>query len=260
MKSLSIFHSALCLGWLLAGSATAATLSATVAGTSSAGALNANLTATGGIDWALWNDVSGTAVSSFAPTNWKATDPLGLHTVNITPVSVAGQASSTSVRGSSLTTATTFSYTDGSSPASASGTSGLVFNNDLNFSNVGVQLQVKGDPTQLLQLDIWAGGFASTGNLTLTLPNAAPVTLTSQAYSSFTPKDATLFTVFYQPDSATDLLTIAYTSTNTSASGHVGIQAVSVSVAAVPEPATGALLLGALALCGFTRRRKAIGA
>ncbi|EDY18031.1 protein of unknown function DUF1555 [Chthoniobacter flavus Ellin428] len=258
MKSLSAFYTALSLSWLLAASATASTLSGIVAGTSSSGALNANLTGTGGIDWALWNDMSSTAVSSFAPTNWKASDPLGLHSVNITPVSVVGQSTSNFVRGSSLTTATTFSYSDGSSPASASGTSGLVFNNDLNFSNVGVQLQVKGDPTQLLQLDIWAGGFAATGNLTLTLPNATPVTLTSQAYSSITPKDATLFTVFYQPDSASDLLTIAYTSTNTTTSGHVGIQAVSIS--AVPEPATGTLLIGALALGGFSRRRKAIGA
>jgi hypothetical protein len=253
MKPLSAFHSALCFGWLLAASATAATLSATVAGTSSSGALNADLTATGGIDWALWNDVSSSTVSSFAPTNWKASDPLGLHSVSITPVSVAGQSSSNFVRGSSLTTATTFSYSDGSSPASASSTSGIVFNGDLNFSNVGIQLQVKGNPTQLLQLDIWAGGFAATGNLTLTLPNATPVTLTSQAYSSTTPKDATLYTVFYQPDSASDLLTIAYTSTNTSTSGHVGIQAVSIS--AVPEPATGILLIGALGFCGFGRRR-----
>jgi len=262
MKSLFAFYSTLSLGCLLASSATAATLSGFVAASSSSslgtGPLNANLTGTGGIDWALWNDVSNSAVSSFAPTNWKASDPLGLHSVNITPVPVVGQSASNTVRGSSSTTTTTFSYTDGTSPTSASGTSGLVFNNDLNFSGTGIQLQIKGDPAQLLQLDIWAGGFAATGNLTVTLPNATPVTLTSQAYSSIAPKDATLFTLFYQPDSASDLLTIAYTASNTTTNGHVAIQAV--SIAAVPEPATATLILGTLALGGFSRRRKVIAA
>lgn len=257
MKSLFAFISVLSIGWLLAGSAMGATLSGSVAATSSSGALNANLTTTGTLDWAVWNNVNGSSVSSFAPTNWKASDPLGLQSVGITPVPVSGQSASNFVRGSSITTGTTFSYGDGASPSSASGiTSGLVFNADLNLANTGVQLQLAGDPSQLLQLDIWTGGYSATGNLTLTLPGATPITLTSQAYGSATPKDATLFTVFYQPDSISDLLTIDFTASSTSTNGHVGIQAVSIS--AVPEPASSALLMSTLVLCGFVRRRKAV--
>lgn len=256
MKSFTVFYSALSVSCLLAGSAMASTLFGSIGGTSTGGALNANLTTTGTLDWALWNDTDGTSIGSAAPVNWKSGDPLGLKNVNITPIAVNGQPSSAFVRGSSLTTTTTFSYTDGASPASASGaTPGMVFNADLAFAGAGVQLQIKGDPTHLLQLDIWAGGFSSTGSLTLTLPGTAPLTLTSQPYSGTTPKDATLYTVFYQPDSASDLLTLAYTVTAPSTNGHVGFQAISIST--VPEPATGTLLLGTLAFCGFSRRRRA---
>lgn len=247
------------LGWLLAASATASTLSGSVAATSASGPLSANLTTTGALDWAIWNDISSTAVPSFLPTNWNASDPLGLQSVGLTPVAVSGQSTSTSVRGSSITTGTTFSFTNGASPSSASGiTSGIVFNNDLNFTGTGVQLQIAGNPNQLLQLDIWAGGFGATGTLTLTLPGAAPITLTSQAYSSGTPKDATLFTVFYQPDSLSDLLNIAFTASNTTTSGHVGIQAISIS--AVPEPSSSLLCMSALALCGLAYRRRTVRA
>jgi hypothetical protein len=116
---------------------------------------------------------------------------------------------------------------------------------------------LKGDPTQLLQLDIWAAGFTATGLLTVTLNDATTLTLTSQAYNSNgSPEGATLFTVLYEPDSISDQLNISYTaSASTPPSGHVGIQAVSIST--VPEPGVVGFLggIGMILGAGFRWRR-----
>jgi hypothetical protein len=264
MKSLPLFITALSVSLLVATSARAATLSGSVGGSSDAPnpGLSANLTTTGNVDWAIWNDSTGSpGNASFAPTNQKSGGTLGISA--ITPVTVSGQSSSTTVRGSTSTTGTLFTYTDGTTTTAATNVmSDLVFNNDLNQVGSGVKFTLAGEPGQLLQLDIWAGGFTATGLLTVTLNDATTLTLTSQAYNANgTPKGATLFTVLYQPDSISDLLNVSYiASASTNTSGHVAIQAVSIST--VPEPGVGGLWggIGMILGAGIRWRRARPGA
>ena len=252
MKSFPLFITALSVSLLAVASARAATLSGSVAASSDAPnpVLSANLTTTGNVDWAIWNDISTTTVPSISPTDQKSGGTLGISAIS--PVT------GTLLRGSTTTSGTLFTFTDGTPTASmTSMTSGSVFNNGLGVVGSGVQLSLKGDPTQLLQLDIWATGFTATGLLTVTLHNATTLTLASQAYSSNgNPEGATLFAILYQPDSISDQLNISYTaSASTPPSGHVAIQAVSIST--VPEPGMGSLLgaVGMMFSAGFRRRR-----
>jgi hypothetical protein len=64
-----------------------------------------------------------------------------------------------------------------------------------------------------------------------------------------------IYTVRYQPDSASDLLTVQWTASNITdaTNGHVGAQAVAV---AVPEPGTLSLTAAAGALLLARRRRR----
>lgn len=250
---LTVFLCALAFSDARAAVLSGSYVSGGIGGTTAPVPLHADLTATGNVDWALWSDLSTSNVSSVAVSDHKATGTLGISA--ITPSGTA-----TTVRGSGSTIGTAFTFTDGTTPVSASNaTEGLVFASNLNVPTAGEQFSLLGDTTQTLQLDIWAGGFGTPGvaqgKLTLTL-GTQTLTLLSQTYTGNVPKDGSLFTVFYQPDSPTDRLTVNYSLNVTTSDGsaHAAIQAISVST--VPEPATGMLLVGAMGVVlGVPRRR-----
>jgi hypothetical protein len=207
----------------------------------------ANLTTEGTLDWAIWNYSASTSALSIAPSNEKS-GSLGL-------ISDISAATTGGVRGGNPGTQT-FTYSNGTSPVSQSNaTLGLVFDTNLDAIGEGVQLTVTGDPLTLEVVNIWATGFDGVGTLTATLNGAAPITLFSQTYSNSL-KPPTLFTLNFQPNLGTDLLTVRYTlSTNGAATNsHVGIQAVTVSN--VPEPSTAVALIGGVGLLLAFRRRQ----
>lgn len=210
-----------------------------------------NLTTTGSLDWAYWSPNTATVVSPLvAPNNEKfgGTAIGGLDVIG-----------GTGLRGSTTsTTVERYSFTDGTSQASGTNMSlaGLIFNSQTGTGadGKGWQLTIAGDPAQERMVTLYLGAFAATGNLTLTLNGVALPLTDSKVFPNSAPKQMDVYTVRFQPDSASDLLTVRYTASNITdpTNGHVGLQAV--TVAAVPEPTSvGLLLLGGVALC---RRRR----
>lgn len=211
-----------------------------------------NLTTSGLLDWAVWNTTSGTAVASIAATNQKSGSP-GLISA-ITPFSTTVVADN-NIRGVGGATEL-YTYTDGTNPTSiTNATQGFVINSTLATAGRGVQLSITGTPGQLYEVNLWTVGFAGQGELRATLNNAAPISLNSEIFgSNGTNKVANLFTLTFMPDSASDVLNISFhlRSNDIGANAHVGIQAITVT--AIPEPATAALLLGGLGLLLGLRR------
>jgi hypothetical protein len=205
---------------------------------------------TGNADWAYWAPNTGTAQTPpVAPTNRKLGGSI------ISNMSNVGGAT---LRGSTTASTTIhYNYTDGTNPTSATDASlaGLIFNSTLgtNASGKGVSLQLTGDPTMPSVAKLYFGGFAATGNLTLTLNGATTVTNASQIFPNTGPKQMAIYTVSFQPDNASDLLTIQWTALDITdgTNGHVGAQAVAV---ATPEP--GMLSLGAIGMLLLGRRRR----
>jgi hypothetical protein len=201
----------------------------------------------GNADWAYWAPTTSGLTPPVPPTNRKAGGSL------ISAMSNVGGTSGTLRGSSSSSTNERYTYTDGTNPTSATGASlaGLIFNSDLGSSAVGkgVSLTLTGDPTMPQVANLYFGGFAATGTLTLTLNGATTVVDASQVFPNTSPKQMAIFSVRYQPDSASDLLTVQWTASNITdaANGHVGAQAMTV---ATPEPgmlslgAAGMLLLG----------------
>ena len=212
-------------------------------------AMGVNLTTEGTLDWAIWNSTSSGTTASKAPTNTKVTG-LGLIS-NVTPVSGG------SVRGASAGTQT-FTYVDGTSPtAQTNATFGLALNSQLSTIGAGVHLSITGNPALAYKVNIWTTGFRATGQMTASLAGAADVVLSGDAFAST--KVPELYSFTFQPDLASDTLNIDYVITALpdfdTGSGHIGFQAVTVSV--VPEPTTIAMLLGGLGLLiGFQRARR----
>jgi hypothetical protein len=210
-----------------------------------------NLT-NGNADWAYWAPNTATGQTPpVPPTNRKFGGSI---------ISSMSNVGGTTLRGS--TTASTpeqYTYTDGTSPTSATNASlaGLIFNSDLgsNAPGKGISLTLTGDPTTSNVAKLSFGGFAATGNLTLTLNGATTVVDASQVFPNTSPKQMAIYTVRYQPDSASDLLTVQWTASNITdaTNGHVGAQAVAV---AVPEPGTLSLTAAAGALLLARRRRR----
>jgi PEP-CTERM motif len=209
-----------------------------------------NLT-NGNADWAYWapNTAAGQP-PPVPPTNRKLGGSIISNMTNV---------GGTTLRGS--TTASTpeqYTYTDGTSPTSATNASlaGLIFNSDLgsNAPGKGISLTLTGDPTTPSIAKLYFGGFAATGNLTLTLNGATTVVDASQVFPNTSPKQMAIFTVRYQPDSASDLLTVQWTASNITdaTNGHVGAQAVTV---ATPEPGTISLAAAGMLLLGRRRNR-----
>jgi hypothetical protein len=211
-----------------------------------------NLTANGTQDWAYWASNSGTVVGApLAATNRRNGTALisGLTNVN-----------GTGLRGS--TTADThgrYSWTGGTSPVSGTNANlagGLVFNDALNTNDAGFSFTVKGDPTQDYYVVLYAGGFAATGSLSLSLNGATPVSSSTLTFANVGPKQVAAYQIVFRPNSADDLMTVQFTASgvNNSAS-HVGIEAVTVGLLPViPEPSS-ALLGGMASLLLFRRRR-----
>jgi hypothetical protein len=205
----------------------------------------------GTTDWAYWAPTASGIPTPVAPTNRK---------LNGSIISSMGMVGGTTLRGS--TTASTveqYTYTDGASPTSATNASlaGLIFNTDIGSiaPGKGVSLTLTGDPTTPRVANLYFGGFGATGTLTLTLNGATTVIDSSQIFTSTSPKHIAIYSVRYQPDSASDLLTIQYTASNVTdtANGHVGAQAVTV---AVPEPATISLAAAGVLLLARRRRNR----
>lgn len=210
-----------------------------------------NLTAQGGIDWAYWAPNTATVVAPLvAPTN----DKLG--GLAIGNLDIVG---GTGLRGSATSsTDERYSFTDGSVTASGTNQSlaGLIFNGLTGTSAVGngLKFSISGDPSQERLVTLYLGGFASTSSLNVSLNGVAIPITDSQVFPNSSPKQIDVYTLRFQPNSASDQLLVQYTASAVTdvTNGHVGLQAVTVAV--VPEPATAAfLLLGGVA---FSRRRR----
>jgi hypothetical protein len=234
---------------LAQASVQAATL---IGNVNTAPASSVNLTTDGTLDWSIWNTTSATGVASpVAPTNKMASSP-GI-------ISTVGSISGGTLRGSAITSTETFSYSNGTSPTTLSPavTQGSIFESAVGSAGKGLTLTLQGDTNALRAVDIWATGFDGTGTMTATLNGTTPVVLMSQAYGVNSLEAPTLFTLTYQTNSNSDVLNISYNLTNTgtnTGSSHVSIQAVAVSLAAVPEPSQ--VMLGMFGLVALMMRRR----
>jgi hypothetical protein len=215
------------------------------------------LTSADTLDWSIWNTTASSGVASISATNKRA-GGAGLISA-ITPFATTTVATNF-VRGVGGAIEQ-FSYTDGTNPFSqTNATLGFVANSTLATAGRGVQLSVTGNTAQSYRVDVWTVGFAGQGEMRASLNNASTVILTSEAFgTNGSSKASNLFSFTFTPDSNSDLLSISFhlMSTGIGASGHVGIQAVTVSAIAVPEPTTYAVLLGigGLAFAMAKRRR-----
>lgn len=236
------------LFFLLIGSKlTAAVLSGTV--TTTGLGTGVDLTAISDINWAIWDDNSGTSTSTRSATNTMSGAP-GMGSAGyISSIAHAGPTGTT-VRGGADGTYE-FSYSDGASPASFTAQNvGLIFDASLNEIGSGVSFSITGDISQAYRVDIWATGFRAIGEMTASLNGASDEVLTSQDYGET--KSPTRFSFIFQPDNATDTLNLTYLATSQGGSSHVGIQAVTIT--AIPEPS--ALLSSLLGLAVLLKRRR----
>lgn len=224
-------------------------------------AQNVNLTEVGSLNWAVWDYISGTSGSSISPSNFKDVGLAGWNPGYISEMSRVGSGATTTIRGGNATVID-FSYTDGLAPTTPPNESiKMVFPSDLNLNGQGVSFGVTGDPSQLLQISIWAGGLAGQGIMTASTWDGQEIVLESQLYTTAGgdgSKGATLFTFFYQAEFVADVLNFSYVYTAhpdpeiSVGTAHVGITAVAVSV--VPESST--LLLVSLGLVPLACRRR----
>jgi len=220
-----------------------------------------DLTASGTRNWVAWDFRSGDGTApTRAPSN------------TIGPALAPGTASYVSgltgvggatgnLQGSGTLGATFFTYSNGVDPTSLSPAVkiGTAFNSTLDTTGTGMSFTVTGDPSQLYRVSVWATGFNGQGTLTASLNGATSLPLVTQTFVNG--KAPVLFTIDFQPDSATDLLNLSYLLTTDTANGsgttgknsHVAIQAVTVE--AIPEPSAAMVLAGALGLLGLRRRR-----
>jgi len=203
----------------------------------------ANLTY-GNADWAYWAPTTETGQTApVAPTNRKLGGSI---------ISSISNVGGTTLRGSATeTTVEQYTYTDGISPTSAINASltGWIFNSDQGSAAVGkgFSLTLTGDPAKPSIAKLYFGGSSATGKLTLTLNGATAVVNDKQDFSR---SELAIYTVRYQPDIASDVLTVQFTMpiTDVIANGHLAAQAVTVAV--VPEPgmhwvtAVGMIFLG----------------
>ena len=221
-----------------------------------------NLTTQGSVDWTYWAAATsgGTSYGSeMVPTN----DKLGGSAIS--NLSLVGSGN---LRASDTADASArYTWTDGSLASWTSRTNqnlpgGLIFSSALNTPGAGFSLTVAGAVAgQTYYVMLYLGGFAATGNLSLSLPGVlSPVTDNTQVFGSSAPKSIVGYQVAFTPDSANDSLTVSYTSSATTSNGHVGIEAVVVGtseitpVPPIPEP-TAAMLGGLGSLLLFLRRK-----
>jgi hypothetical protein len=233
---------ALVVGGWLGTTAMGATLSGSVTASSPA---SVDLTAQGLVDWAIWNYQAGSAGTNGAPSNRKSggTAIGNVSAVLGTPRGITGTMSPP-----------TYSYTDGTSPASGSGAIGAITDNQINVVGSGVKVSVAGDPNVLRTVILYVAGFNGNAELKATLNGAPVYTDSTVTYGS--PRTGAVYTLMFQPDSAADLLQVQYTmktlATGTgSGNANADIQAIAV---AVPEP--GVVSLIGVGAVGLLRRRR----
>jgi hypothetical protein len=207
-----------------------------------------DLTAQGTLDWAYWAPTGSGLTPPVAPTNEKLASTIISSMSNVGGTTLRGSASST--------TTERYSWTDGTSPVSGTNASlaGLIFNSDLGSSanGKGLAFTIAGDPAVTRVVTLYLGAFAATGNLTVSLPGAAPITDSTQVFANSSPKQMQVYTLHFQTDSLADTLLVQWTASSITdvTNGHVGAQAVTVGV---PEP--GSIGVAALGLVGMLARR-----
>jgi hypothetical protein len=208
-----------------------------------------DLTAAGPADWAYWSQTASGLTPPVAPVNRKSGGAA---------ISSLTNVGGTTLRGSTTATSTLrYNWTDGTSPATGTNADlrGLVFNSTIgtDANGKGMSFTITGDTAAERGVQLYLGGFAVTGNLSLTLNGATTVVDSSQVFANTSPKQMAIYTVRFRPDSPSDVLTVQWTaSAITDVSfAHVGIQAVAV---AVPEP--GFVGLGLVGVAGVLGRRR----
>jgi MYXO-CTERM domain-containing protein len=216
-----------------------------------------NLSTDGATDWAYWNSPSSTLQTPpVEPTNEKSGG---------TAIGSLGVVGGGSIRGTSSGTVTRgrYTYTDGTSPASATamGLSGLIFNSQLGSSAVGKGLtaSIAGDVANERVATLYLGGFAASASLSLSLGSTTLPVDTSQVFSGNSPKEIAVYRVRFKPDLPGDNLVFQYTASAVAdpTNGHVGLEGIAVAPASVPEPTGSIALLGLAALAAKRRRRRA---
>ncbi|MEZ0265623.1 MAG: hypothetical protein ACAI43_12910, partial [Phycisphaerae bacterium] len=174
------------------------------------GTTTVDLTNTGTTDWAYWSTTGTGLASPVVPNNEK---------LGGTAISGASNVGGTTLRGSaSSATTLRYSYTgDGTSPTSAAGVNanGLLFNSDLGTSavNKGVSVTLAGDTAVTRTANLYFGGFAATGVLTLTLNGATTIVDAPQVFANSSPKGMAVFVISYRPDNVSDVLTASWVAT-----------------------------------------------
>jgi hypothetical protein len=228
-------------GW--AGSVSAATLAGSL---TTSVASPVDLTAMGTLDWATWDYRTGATGTSGVASNRK---------LGGTAIGVASALKGTprGITGTIASPAPAYGYTDGTSPTSLSNTLiGALTDTQVNVVGSGVRVSVAGDPTRPLTVNVYLSGFNGVGAFTATLNGAAQYFDDGVSYVSSIRTPA-LYTLTFQPDSATDLLTIQYAVESLSGGGNANmdLQAIAVSV---PEP--GSLGVLGVGVVGLMRRRR----
>lgn len=226
-----------------AGLASAATLTGSV---STIPPAVVNLTTEGTADWAIWDYQTSATGTSGAPSNRKAGGALiGNMTAALgTPRGITGTA-----------TPPNYNYTNGTSPVSATNVSiGAVTDTSVNVLGSGYRLSITGTPAVPETVIVYTSLFNATGTFTATL-NGATTYTNSTPTSANSVRQAAVYSLTFQPNTAGDLLQISYTvnSLNTGGNSNLDLQAVTV---AVPEPGSAALLCaGGLVLLRRRSRR-----
>jgi hypothetical protein len=147
-----------------------------------------------------------------------------------------------------------YSYTDGTSPASASGAMGAITDTQVNVVGSGVKVSVAGDPNVLRTVILYVAGFNGNAELSATLNGAPVYTDSSVTYGS--PRTGAVYTLMFKPDSAADLLQVQYTmktlATGTG-SGNANADLLASAVAVRERGTRGGVGLGVV---GLMRRRR----
>lgn len=216
---------------------------------------NQDLTTLGVTDWAIWDhpNVSDDPVPAF-PSNRK------LGGSGISDLSPVGGGNLRGLNAVTSPATFDFSYTDGTAPVSQSNfVPRGIGNTQLDNVGSGFSLTVEGTTFGTNTVQLYVSGFNGTGSLTASLNGATSYLNSSGVYGGS--KSAVLYTIEFQPDSDTDLLTLQYVlGSDTGTSAHVLLEAVALTQAPeptpIPEPSS--LSLAALSLAafaGFRRKR-----
>lgn len=233
--------------------ASAATISDDSLAWNAAGSVN--LTTQGTTDWVIWSGNSD---------NWSFPDSHYNNKAGVTSVISDPTLTSDGVAKIRWSDVTTWTYTDGDSPVSATGEdvnavgmrqNGGTDNWTGSFMEFDVTSVAGGVNTLYLYGETWRVGTKITASMTGA--SATTSTLLAAAVG-----DDWVYSVSYTPDTVGDVLTIRVESDGVAWSGQEanannGISIAGAAVSVIPEPGSYALLAGCLGLVvAVTRRRK----